>query len=161
MLLPVQHGNSIVSNENSAFSWWQINKIEKIRIYTEIAMKINKQTTFSFCCYYYLLHLFSKGRVRIVIYHFITGKSDVWNRDTTLDISKPWISRSLLKVPQSSRYWYFTVFTTPIWFILKVIVFLCHIICICNCHLFKIFSMYDLIRCSEEDFFVSVYIKVW
>ena len=43
------------------------------------------------------------------IYHYIMGKSDDWNRDTTLDISNPWISRSLFEVPQSSRYWYFTV----------------------------------------------------
>ena len=32
------------------------------------------------------------------------GKLENRNRDATLDISKPWISRSLVEVPQSSRY---------------------------------------------------------
>ena len=41
---------------------------------------------------------------------YLMGKSKNWNQDATLDISKPWISRSLVEVPQSSRHWYFTVF---------------------------------------------------
>ena len=39
------------------------------------------------------------------------GKLENFNQDATLDISKPMISRSLVEVPQSSRYWYFTVYT--------------------------------------------------
>ena len=40
-------------------------------------MKINKQATFSFVVITIYCHLFSKGRVGIGIYHYITGKSDV------------------------------------------------------------------------------------
>ena len=40
---------------------------------------------------------------------YVMGKSENWNRDATLDILKPWISQSLVEVPQSSRYWYLTV----------------------------------------------------
>ena len=40
---------------------------------------------------------------------YLMGKLENLNWDATLDISKPWTSRSLVEVPQSSRYWYFTV----------------------------------------------------
>ena len=35
---------------------------------------------------------------------YLMGKLENFNRDATLDISKPMISRSLVEVPQSSRY---------------------------------------------------------
>ena len=61
---------------NSTFSWWQIIKIEKIRIYTEISMKIIKQATFIFCVIIIYCHFFCKGRVSIGIHHYIMGKSE-------------------------------------------------------------------------------------
>ena len=40
---------------------------------------------------------------------YVMGKSKKWNQDSNLDISKPWISWSLVEVPHESRYSYFTI----------------------------------------------------